>query len=551
MKSQLKPKLQETFMKKRDDIVQKFSTFLSFSTSNRGQNLKWQVDPELERYMKRLTDSEPEAKAEFWARHFLKILRGVSSVKTSREAENEEDTGNPDPPIRSRENEENSPEMLSSISPSPLFLEVSGSFGVSPSRAGRHLSAYLQEACLWAAKKNYQKFKFFRHKYPLEELFQIANSAANPPQKLLKNFKFDYPKTNIEGYARTAITRYIGNTIYQQDLEAKRDKFSAYGLLKDLTAKELREALVLQGINPSQIDLYCLAWKCFDEIYQSNDSRGSHSLTSPDQEQLKQISCCYNQRLHQFDLTAVPASAEKIQEILSICIQAARDRRTHRFFSVEDFDNISNLMPTPLDSLINEEAWEQVELLVSSLFSAMPERGQTMLKLWQGLSLTQTEIAAVLQSRHPELKKQYQVARQLGKYTRDLFKDFANQLKSIYPEMCFSDEQYIEYLKNYLDDYLQIFCKDMLCSSLDDVASKWVDRDKFFIIINDFRLKRNQSKESLNSSTKQLMDAKQKLANLFKRELEFNMDILQESLDLVDHKINQFLDECLTSKSLN
>lgn len=543
MKSQLKQKLEETFMKKRDDVVRKFSTFLSFSTSTRGQNLTWQVDPELERYMKRLTDSEPEAKAEFWARHFLKILRGVSSVKTSREAENEEDTGNLAPPIRKGEDVGN---CLS-----PLVVEVSAPFGVSPSRAARHLSAYLQEACLWAAKKNYQKFKFIRHKYPLEELFQIANSAANPPAKLLKNFNFEYPKTNIEGYAKTAITRYISNTIYQQDLEAKRDKFSDYGLLKDLTSKELREALVLQGINTNQIDLYCLAWKCFDEIYQSNDSRGSHCLTSPNQEQLKQISYCYNQRLHQFDVAAAPASAEKIQEILSSCIQAARNRRTHRFFSLEDFDNISNLLPTPLDTLIHEEAWEQVELLVSSLFSAMPELGQIMLKLWQGLSLTQTEIAAVLQSKHPELKKQYQVARQLGKYTRDLFKDFTNQLKNSYPEVCFSDEQYIEYLKNDLDDYLQMLCKDMLCVILDEITEKWKIENELVIAVNQINLGNNQSNESFDGFVSQLIHIKQDLAKTFKGKLEEDMDISPKNLDLVEHKIEQFIDEWLISKSLD
>src|SRR3712207_3793078 len=79
-------------MKKREDIVQKFSTFLSLEDFNSGLNPIWQTDPELERQMKRLVQPDPEAKEEFWARHFLKILRGVEKTERNTGVENEEDT---------------------------------------------------------------------------------------------------------------------------------------------------------------------------------------------------------------------------------------------------------------------------------------------------------------------------------------------------------------------------------------------------------------------------------------------------------------------------
>ncbi len=52
-------------MKKREDIVEKFSTFLSFGNANIARNLIWHTDPELERYIKHLVKSEPEASKEF------------------------------------------------------------------------------------------------------------------------------------------------------------------------------------------------------------------------------------------------------------------------------------------------------------------------------------------------------------------------------------------------------------------------------------------------------------------------------------------------------
>lgn len=506
-------------MKKREDIVQKFSTFLSFGSPISGRNPIWQADPELERPMKRLTQSEPEAKEEFWARYFLKISREVSQVGS---------------------------EGISSSQPLTQNSEISSL------RAGRHLSAYFQDACLWAAQKTYQRFKFLRHRYPLEEYFQIANSAANPPAKLLKNFNFHHPKTNIEGYAKTAIVRFIQNTIYHHDLEAKRDKFSDYGLLKDLTTKELKEALVLKGINHGNLNSYCLAWKCFDEIYQPNTYQGSRSLPSPNQEQLEQMASYYNQQRDRLDLSAAPASAEKIQEMLSICIQAARDRRTQRFLPLEDYGHLSDSTPTPWDTLMQEEALEQVQLLVSRLFSTLPELGQTMLKLWQGLNLTQSEMASVLKSKYPELQKQYQVARQLGRYTKTLLKDFTNEWNKIEPEICINDDKDIERIKDALSECLQSYYQQSFNFTLDRIEEQWSDEEKK-LIVGD-RLNSNnpipdeQTPLPASELANGLGKVKQRLIKPFKYELEKSMKLTHNSLDLVNDKIVKFIDGWLKNK---
>lgn len=505
-------------MKKREDIVQKFSTFLSFGDSNSRLKTTWQVDFELERQMKRLTQSAPEAKAEFWARYFLKTLRGV---------DNEGDTVIRRPGELKEE----------------LFVSLPQEIAVSSSKAGRHLSAYLQEACLWAAQKSYQNFIFLRHKYPLEEYFQIANSITNPPTKLLRTFDFNHPKTNLEGYARTAILRFIGNNIYQQDIEAKRGKFSDYGLLKDLTLKELKEALLSQGINQSKIESYCLAWQCFDEIFQPNQSQGGCRLHPPNQKDLQQIASYYNQQCNSLNLPVTPTSGKKIQEILSTCIQAAREHRTRRFLPLEDYENLSGSIPTLWETVMQNEELEKVQEIVAKLFYAMPESSQTMVKLWQGLNLTQTEIATILKHQYPDLQKQYQVARQLGRLNRNLLIDLAVECKKIYPEQCLNGDKDIEVIKDYLHECLQIYCQNLFYQILGKFGEIWNDQKELLNLKNEMTMNNSMA------LSKEVMDVQQCLIQYFINELETSMGLASGSLDSATDKVANFIAQWLKNTS--
>ncbi|NEU75038.1 sigma-70 family RNA polymerase sigma factor [Hassallia byssoidea VB512170] len=513
-------------MKKREDIVEKFSTFLSFGNANIARNLIWHTDPELERYIKRLVKSEPEANKEFWARYFLKILTEVSHSQ-SREAENKKDTR------------------------TQIQANAGKSSVPSSSIAGRHLSAYLQEACLWASQKTYQRFKFLRHKYPLEEYFQIANSAANPPAKLFKNFNLEHPQTNIEGYAKTALVRFVSNTIYRQDIEAKREKFSDYGLLKHLTNKELREALTYQGINNNQILSYCLVWQCLDEIYQPNQSLVNRNFKYPSETQLTQITFRYNQRQNQLN-SSTATSVDKIQDMLSTCIKAARDYRTKRFLPLEQYDTISDLMPTPWDTLLQQEASEQVQSLIWQLFSNMPEAGQIIFQLLLGLNLTQIEIVAVLKTKYPELQKQYQVARHLARYNKNLLKDLANEWQKINPEVCLNDDKDIERIKDAMGECLQSLCQNLLYSTLDKIEEQCNHSKKLSTLTNEINMLKQPRLEplivDLSEASNMLREIKQNLIDCFQEELEINMILPKTSLKLVEAKIEILVDEWIKGK---
>ncbi|MFB2892303.1 hypothetical protein ACE1CI_05090 [Aerosakkonemataceae cyanobacterium BLCC-F50] len=460
-------------MKKREDIVQKFSTFLSFGDYKSRRKSFWQADPQLERQIKHLTQSDPEAKEEFWAKYFLKTLREVSQTESSRAAS-----------ISS---------LRFSVTPLPLpspyeTVTSSQSLKIPPLITARHLSAYLQEACLWAAQKSHLKYQFLRYKYPIEEYFQIAASFANLPDKLLKSFNLDHPRSNIEGYAKIAIFRFIRDKIYQYDVEAKSRKFSDYGLLKNLNAKELKEALASQGINQQKIDLYRLTWQCFDEIYQPQQECSTRNLQPPTQEDLKQIADYYNQRLNQLDLPKLAANEDKVQEILEICIKAARNYRTKQFLPLEEYDNISDPTPTPWDIAVYEEENQQVQLLVAKVFATIPEAGQVMLILWQGLDLTQSEIATVIKGKYPELQKQYQVARHLARYTKNILKDFVDEWNEANLGCAIDNERDLEAIKDALDECLQSHCKGLVNEILEQASQEMSNAEKLLIFNNTINL---------------------------------------------------------------
>ncbi|WP_413167606.1 hypothetical protein ACL6C3_13110 [Capilliphycus salinus ALCB114379] len=509
-------------MNKREDIVQKFSTFLSFGD----RQFTWQPDPKLEQQMKRLVQSDPEAKEEFWARYFLKRLREVSPPETDTETEYlgiYKENHHTCSPVLTRDQ----------------TLEISTLI------ATRHLSAYLQEACFWAAQKSFYKYKFLRHKYPLEEYLQIASSFANLPGKLLKNFDLERSESKMIAYAKTAIFRFVRNKIYRQNRESKIEKFGNYGLLKNLSFKELNLALSSQGFEPLEIDLYGLAWQSFNKFYQSHKRVENQNLPDDQyREDLKQITEDCNQRLNQqtsIDLSRIVVNEDKIQEMLTICIKAARNYRTKQFCPLEECNKISDPTLTPLDIAVQEEERQQVQLLVSKLFTAIPEAGQIMLILWQGLNLTQSEIATVMKSKYPELQKQYQVARHLAKHKKNILKNFIGEWNQDNPNHSINSEQDLERIQDALDDCFQHHCQELLNSILEQTTRKLQREDNLLV--------GNLKPSMINLDNRQIFvkisRKKQVLTKVLTSKLELDFSLPREATLPVFNKILNFVDQWL------
>ncbi|MBE9144285.1 sigma-70 family RNA polymerase sigma factor [Planktothrix mougeotii] len=499
-------------MNKRDDIVQKFSTFLSFGD----HKAIWQADAQLERRMKYLVESDPEAKAEFWARHFLTIFRNLSQegCQEFTEFDNKKLYNYTDSITTTRSKALEIPSLI----------------------IARHLSAYLQEACLWAAQKSYHKYKFIRYKYPVEEYFQMASSFAHLPAKLLKNFNLEHPRSNIEGYARTVLFRLIRDQLYQQDLEVKREKFSDYGLLRVLNAKELKESLLSYGIQQSKLDLYQIVWQYFNEIYPDHKEGYNCNLELDNPEILRQIAESYNQRINQLNLSEKVAQEDTIQEMLAICIKAARNYRTKQFIPLEEYDNISDLNPTPLEIVIQQEETQQIQLIISKLFANLPEVGQIILILWQGLELTQSEIATVVKSQYTDLQKQYQVARHLARYTKTLLKEFVIEWNQVNPSQAIQDEQSLEIIKAALDECLQLHCQQLVTSILQNAIHGMNEGNQLLVFTS-----------KINNISDDISRVKQTLINRFIFNLEVELNLNKDTLFLAKNKISNFVEEVLIS----
>ncbi|MEH2406998.1 hypothetical protein [Nostoc sp.] len=75
-------------MKERESIIQQFSTFISLINDNKNFNFIWKIDIHLERNISLLVQSEPDANEEYWARHFLKIIRELSKQELFEKKEN-------------------------------------------------------------------------------------------------------------------------------------------------------------------------------------------------------------------------------------------------------------------------------------------------------------------------------------------------------------------------------------------------------------------------------------------------------------------------------
>ncbi len=495
---------------KRKNLVDKFSSFICFTANNSQIILSWKHDVQLAKNMKSRVEADPEAKEIFWAQYFLKalLIQEQSNNQSLRQF-------NPD---------------------------------CCCSTAKKHFSAYLQEACFKAAKDIHYEFKYIKHKYSLEEFFQIANIAANSPRKFFKNFNFERNQINIEAYAITAFKRFIRNQIYRQDLEARRTRFSSYGLLKDLSAGELNDALLAQ-ISAQQVVLHRLAWQCFNEVFHMTPNHLGSSQ-KPSHDDLTKIASYYNQRCSQFNINSPPATEITISEMLSTCIKAAKNYRSKQYlYFKEDYYSLSDPTPSRWDVLIQQEEFQNIETILDNLFTSMPELCQIILKLWQGLNLTQTEIAALLQYKYSDLQKQYQVARQLKKYSRTIIKEFASEWNKTNPDIYLKDEQDIQRIKSALDKCLQLYCQRLIFSMLDEIIKQfsYEEQTSIFIsikspnrlVVQDY----SNDLAELNESV-----AKLKFLKCFKQYVERTMYLERDSLSMVNVKIVDVVDRWIQLK---
>ncbi|WP_044292533.1 hypothetical protein [Rivularia sp. PCC 7116] len=500
-------------VKKRKNIIDKFSSFICITIDNHQIRSHWKVDSKLEKNIQSKVKLDPEAKESFWAQYFLKMLL----VQSSTDNQN----------------------LVKNNSQSSFYT------------AKKHFSAYLQEACLKAAKDIHSEFKYIKYKYSLEEYFQIANIAASSPSKLFKSFNFERHQINIEAYAITAFKRFIRNQIYRQDLEARRTRFSNYGLLKDLNARELTEALQAQSFTAQKVVSHRLAWQCFCEMFQIKVNHLNSRTRSPSQTELLAIANYYNQRCNQLHLSNPLATDIEMVKMLSTCIRAAKNYRHKQYlYFEENYYAIPDSTISEWDVMIKQEECQGIEIILDKMFNNMPEQCQILFNLWQGLNLTQTEIANLVKHKYPQLQKQYQVARQLKKYSRKMLEEFALEWNQTNPEISLNDEKDIERIKSALDNCLQQYCQTRFVSILNKIWERF-SYDERQNILNSFndtnRLLGELEADSLEKNNDS-QAVNYQLLETFKEDIETTMYLKKGTLSVFNYKIADVVNEWIQSK---
>lgn len=355
-------------MRPRQDLVEIFSTFVQFDADVFKQ---WVTEPKLRRSMYNCLNEFPEESSDtFWTLYWHRVWQTQAS-----------------------------------------------------SLAAAHVTAYLQEACYWVAKKMAQNLA---GKHSVADFFQTAIATVN---KILKGFN---PKlgSNLKSYAELIFRSAIKKLLYQQQVA---NICTDWSLLHNLSQKRLVESLQDAGVNREMIARYVLAWNCFKELYAPAEVQTAHRLIRPDEATWQAIAHLYNsQRLSQLSSPSPACSPESVESWLLTCAKAVRSFQFPALVSVDASSfgqetgslldtlpgsNQESLLATVIatqEAQIREAQIAQIKTVVADAIAKLDDRAQALLQSYYQQGLTQQQIAQQLGV------KQYTISRQLSQIRQKL-----------------------------------------------------------------------------------------------------------------------------------
>ncbi|AKG20685.1 sigma-70 family RNA polymerase sigma factor [Calothrix sp. 336/3] len=285
-----------------------------------------------------------------------------------------------------------------------------------------HLTAYLQEACFWVARKTANNLTSTQYK--LADCFQIAIAQV---EKILKGFN-PQQGFSLKNYASAIFITVIRENLRQSH---EMDICSEWGLLRKTSQKRLQEALQAISLPRDTITNYTSAWQCFKSLYAPTQPQGSRKLPPPDAATWEAIATAYNQKnsenitpqtLETWLLNIAKALRRYLHPpVTSINISTSGETGN------ELIDNIpSNQQESLLSEIITQEEEsnrdkQQAEIhqLLTTALTQLEPQTQEILQLYYTQALTQQEIAQKL------ALQQYTVSRRLTKTRETLLKTLA------------------------------------------------------------------------------------------------------------------------------
>ena len=284
--------------------------------------------------------------------------------------------------------------------------------------ASRHLSAYLQEACYWAAQKATRVLQ--QPQYRVSDCFQLASIEL---ERVLAGYD---PKrgTSLKSYAMIAYPSLIRDTLRQRQ---EADICTGWTLLRRLGKKRLLESLSHTGLTAIEIGQYRLAWECYKALYGCGPP-ATRKLRKPNREKWRDIAQLYNrERQRQLSEAGPALTAETLEQRLSQCVRWVRaytyppltslNRPSGNEASSEWQDELSDpLQPSLMAAMIKQEeaqirAAQQAQLnqVIADAIGELVTEQRELLRLYYQAELTQQQIAQQLGL------KQYSVSRRLAR----------------------------------------------------------------------------------------------------------------------------------------
>lgn len=325
---------------KRKHLVEQFSTFLEVDDANDYLNSRWQSSPRLCNHITEAIATDPNAKEEYWAKHWL---------------------------TQALENQHNS-------------------------LARGHLAAYLEEVCYWTIIKITPVLSVYNLRKV--DCFLIAREAAVKVEKVFKTY--DFKTSGVKTYAQFRIRGEVLQTLRRGREE---DKYSWPGLLRNTSKKRLEEILKKSIIQEAELSRFFLAYDCFKTKYVPTKQKGSQQLQPPTTEQLAEMALYYRQCHPKKEVI----TAEEIQRLLDTCVKLLKESSFKGFTSLDDLDLEREDLTTIDNSgeASDSDEWQQVKSVLVAAFLQLTEREKQMLELGMGLNLNQGDLAPFFGYKEP------------------------------------------------------------------------------------------------------------------------------------------------------
>lgn len=325
--------------------------------------------------------------------------------------------------------------------------------------AREHFSAYLQEACYWAAHKIITNLSATQ--YTVSDCFQMVITRVD---KILKGFKPNMG-FNLNNYASAIFSNEIKEMLRSQN---EIDISTNWRLLRKLTQKRLVESLENIGLSGETRQRYVLAWKCYQALYAPQHPTGTRQLSKPDYPTWNAIAQLYNSERHtQLSPPGPECSPQTMEKWLVACAKAVRDYFYPSMASLnasrndDDSGEYQDILPQLKQNSLMTEIIAQEELLerqsqqslISNVLIAalndLDEEAKKIVELYYSQNLTQQQIAQHLGI------KQYTISRRLSKAKDLLLVKLANWSKeSLHISL---NSLVLNYINTVLEEWLKAY----------------------------------------------------------------------------------------------